>query len=77
MALSATVKRALLALVALAAAALLVDATQVMHRPSTYKDAPRKVSTTKHAETKIVNRRTSTGMVQAAYFTNWSVGVAS
>ena len=71
MALSATLKRVFfLAGVALAAL-VSVDATQVMHRPAAYKDAPRKFATGA-AETKIVHKRADT-KVQAAYFTNWCV----
>ena len=73
MALSATLKRVFfLAGVALAAL-VAVDATQVMHRPAGYKDAPRKFATA-HAETKIVHKRAGSH-VQAAYFTNWFVGL--
>ena len=63
----------LLAAVALAAAVVVVDATQVMHRPAGYKDAPHKFATA-HAETKIVHKRAGSH-VQAAYFTNWFVGL--
>ena len=67
---SATLKRVLFLAAALAAL-VVVDATQVMHRPAAYKDAPRKFATGA-AETKIVHKRADT-KVQAAYFTNWCV----
>ena len=71
---SATLKRVLfLAAVALAAL-VVVDATQVMQRPATYKNAPHKVQTNTTAEPKVVHKRANTH-VQAAYFTNWCVVV--
>ena len=70
---SAVMKRVfLLAALALAVAVVLVDATQVMHRPSEYKESPKKVKTATEAETKVIHKRAGT-KVQAAYFTNWYV----
>ncbi|KAI0708099.1 glycosyl hydrolases family 18-domain-containing protein [Cerioporus squamosus] len=71
MALSATLKRVLFVAAVALAALVVVDATQVMHRPAAYKDAPRKVATGA-AETKVIHKRAS-GKVQAAYFTNWGI----
>ncbi|KAI0366008.1 hypothetical protein BV20DRAFT_1056021 [Pilatotrama ljubarskyi] len=71
MALSSILKRAFfLAAVALAAL-VVVDATQVMHRPDSYKDAPHKLETGE-AKPQIIHKRAGS-KVQAAYFTNWGI----
>ena len=61
-----------LATVALAAAVVVVDATQVMRRPAEYKETPNKVKTTTKAKTEVIQKRASSH-TQFAYFTNWSV----
>ncbi len=51
---------------------LCVEATQVMHRPASFKDTPHSFNIEKSPETKVVQKR-ATGKVQVAYFTNWLV----
>ena len=58
----------LLAVVALAAL-LAVNATQIMQRPETYKQAPKKAAMG-NATPKVVTKR-ATGKTNSAYFTNW------
>ncbi|KAI0635061.1 glycosyl hydrolases family 18-domain-containing protein [Trametes polyzona] len=71
MALSAFMKRiSFLAAVALSAL-VLTNATQVMRRPETFKDAPRKLPTSK-VEPQVIHKRAGS-KVQAAYFTNWGI----
>lgn len=71
MALSVSFRRVLALAIAVLTVSLVVDATQVMHRPDNYQDAPRQVQTG-NVTPQIVHKR-SPGMVQAAYFTNWCV----
>ncbi|KAI0646213.1 glycosyl hydrolases family 18-domain-containing protein [Trametes meyenii] len=59
-----------LAAVALAAF-VVVDATQVMQRPATFKDTPKKAVTT-NVKPQIIHKRAGS-KVQAAYFTNWGI----
>ena len=74
MAISTTLQRLFfLAAVALAAF-VVVDATQVMHRPAAYESAPRKFATG-NAKPEIIHKRAGS-KVQAAYFTNWFVSAA-
>lgn len=70
MALSATLKRVLFLAAAACAVFVVVDATQVMHRPANYKSPPNKHDTATKVETKVVHKR-ATDKVQFAYFTNW------
>ena len=65
MALSVSFRRVLALAIAVLTVSLVVDATQVMHRPDNYQDAPRKVQTG-NVTPQIVHKR-SPGMVQAAY----------
>ena len=60
----------LLAVVGLTAL-LAVNATQVMHRPDNYKDAPRN-GTVGHPTPHVVHKR-ATAHANSAYFTNWYV----
>jgi chitinase len=55
----------------LLAGTVVVDATQVMHKPSTFRDAPRSANTTRDPIVHHVHRRSATGKTQMAYFTNW------
>ena len=48
---------------------LWVDATQVMHRPADYKDAPHQYEQGKSVP-RIIHKR-SGAKVNMAYFTNW------
>ncbi|KAH9849684.1 glycoside hydrolase superfamily [Lenzites betulinus] len=51
-----------------------VHATEVMRRPSTFKDHPHSVDTQHKVNPHIVHRRATSGTkVQAAYFTNWGI----
>ena len=63
-------KMVLLAFAAFAAV-LSVSATQVMHRPSNYKDTPNKYKVG-NASAHVIHKRAG-AKVQAAYFTNWFV----
>ncbi|CDO69059.1 Glycoside Hydrolase Family 18 / Carbohydrate-Binding Module Family 5 protein [Trametes cinnabarina] len=60
----------LLATVALTAF-VVVNATQVMHRPEAYKDVPRKFATSE-VKPQVIHKRAGS-KVQAAYFTNWGI----
>jgi len=71
---SQNVFRRLFLLSALALAAIIaVDATQVMHRPERYKEAPNKVTVDMNAKTHAIQRRAGNGKVSFAYFTNWGI----
>ncbi|PPQ84685.1 hypothetical protein CVT25_014216 [Psilocybe cyanescens] len=48
------------------------NATQIMRRPDTYKDAPHRYSIETNPRTNVIHRR-STGKVSMAYFTNWGI----
>ena len=50
----------------------IVDATQVMHRPARYKDAPNKFSLETDPKTQVIHKRAS-GKASIAYFTNWGI----
>ncbi|KAF8908087.1 glycoside hydrolase superfamily [Gymnopilus junonius] len=50
----------------------IVDATQVMHRPARYKDAPNRFSVETDFKTNIMHKR-ATGKASIAYFTNWGI----
>uniref|UniRef100_A0A0W0F546 GH18 domain-containing protein n=1 Tax=Moniliophthora roreri TaxID=221103 RepID=A0A0W0F546_MONRR len=56
----------------LSAACVLVQATQVMHRPDNYKDTPNSFNIAVNPETKVIQKR-ATGKLQVAYFTNWGI----
>ena len=45
-------------------------ATQIMHRPDTFKNTPNKFPKAQSVHPTRIQKR-STGKVQAAYFTNW------
>jgi hypothetical protein len=49
-----------------------VEATQVMHRPANYKDAPHRFSVESHPKTHQIQRR-ATSKASFAYFTNWGI----
>ncbi|KAI0360781.1 hypothetical protein OH77DRAFT_1517210 [Trametes cingulata] len=55
------------------AALALVSATEVMHRPSTFKNHPHNVTTQHKVKPHVVHKRASGSKVQAAYFTNWGI----
>lgn len=63
--------KVMLLLSAALAAVLTVSATQVMHRPDTYKEPPHK-TTQGNATPHVIHKR-SGAKAQIAYFTNWSV----
>ncbi|KAI0071673.1 hypothetical protein K474DRAFT_1606521 [Panus rudis PR-1116 ss-1] len=71
MALSYSMKRFLFLVTVGFAAVMAVSATQVMHRPDNFKDAPRKFSVG-HPTPKIIHKRAG-AKTQAAYFTNWGI----
>jgi len=56
----------------LAAGLLVADATQVMHRPDNYKDAPNVFQTAKIVNTTTIHKRAQE-KVSFAYFTNWGI----
>ena len=66
-----------LCLLALAATALAVfiavDATQVMHRPDNYKEAPNRFTIERNPKTSVIQRRAAGTKVSFAYFTNWGI----
>ncbi|KAI0366010.1 hypothetical protein BV20DRAFT_1056022 [Pilatotrama ljubarskyi] len=73
MALPAVLRRfCFLAAVAFASLAL-VSATEVMHRPPTFKNHPHNVTTQHKVKPHIVHKRAPGSKVQAAYFTNWGI----
>ncbi|KAJ3012136.1 hypothetical protein NUW54_g1959 [Trametes sanguinea] len=73
MALSSFMRRfCMVAAVALSALCL-VNATEVMQRPPTYKNHPHNVTTQHKVHPHVIHKRASTGKVQAAYFTNWGI----
>ncbi|KAG6873710.1 hypothetical protein C0995_012174 [Termitomyces sp. Mi166 len=53
-------------------AAVTVDATQIMRRPSTYKTPAKTVQTETSPKTKTITKRAS-GKTSFAYFTNWGI----
>lgn len=71
MALSFCFRRVLTLAIAVLTVGVVVNATQVMHRPDDYTEPPRKVATG-NATAQVVYKR-STGNIQAAYFTNWGI----
>ncbi|KAI0646214.1 glycosyl hydrolases family 18-domain-containing protein [Trametes meyenii] len=73
MAMSSVLRRVCL-LVAVAFGALtLVSATEVMHRPSTFKNHPHNVTTQRKVNPHVIHKRAGGSKVQAAYFTNWGI----
>ncbi|KAF9479509.1 hypothetical protein BDN70DRAFT_806951 [Pholiota conissans] len=63
-----------IATLALAAIIAGVNATQVMHRPEGYKNAPNKFAMEKNPKTNVVHKRQTPGTkVSIAYFTNWGI----
>ncbi|KAF8154682.1 glycoside hydrolase family 18 protein [Crassisporium funariophilum] len=62
----------LLAVIAVSAV-ILVDATQVMHRPDRYKEAPNRFTIERDPKTNVIQRRQTNGKVSFAYFTNWGI----
>ncbi|OJT13445.1 Chitinase 1 [Trametes pubescens] len=71
MALSATLKRAFFLAVVALSALVVVNATQAMQRPDTFKDTPRKFATSE-VKPQVIHKRAGS-KVQAAYFTNWGI----
>ncbi|KAH0579107.1 hypothetical protein H2248_003260 [Termitomyces sp. 'cryptogamus'] len=65
-------KRLLLLVLTASLVAVSVDATQIMHRPSTYKDPANTVQTDTTPKTKTITKRAS-GKTSFAYFTNWGI----
>ncbi|KAJ3564511.1 hypothetical protein NP233_g8251 [Leucocoprinus birnbaumii] len=49
-----------------------VEATQVMHRPANYKDAPNRFSIERNPHTNHITKR-ATSKASFAYFTNWGI----
>ncbi|KDR70278.1 hypothetical protein GALMADRAFT_894859 [Galerina marginata CBS 339.88] len=65
--------KCLLLLVTISLAGIvIVDATQVMHRPERYKEAPNRFTIEKDPKTNVIHRR-ATGKASIAYFTNWGI----
>jgi hypothetical protein len=62
--------RSLLTLILAAFSA--VEATQIMHRPANYKDAPHRFSVESNRKTHRIQRR-ATSKASFAYFTNWGI----
>jgi chitinase len=63
----------LLYAVTLALAAFsIVEATQIMHRPENYKDAPNRFMIETNPKTNQIQRR-ATSKANFAYFTNWGI----
>ncbi|KIM43625.1 carbohydrate-binding module family 5 protein [Hebeloma cylindrosporum] len=64
-----------LCLLAATALALLVavDATQIMHRPANYKEAPNRFTIERNPKTSVIERRAAGNKVSFAYFTNWGI----
>ncbi|KAI0659086.1 glycoside hydrolase superfamily [Cubamyces menziesii] len=73
MTLSAVLRRVYLLAAVTASALILVNATQVMQRPPTFKNAPHNVSTQHKVKPHVVHKRATSQKVQAAYFTNWGI----
>ncbi|KAJ3487291.1 hypothetical protein NLI96_g3646 [Meripilus lineatus] len=71
MALTSNFRRILFLATVVAFAVVGSNATQVMHRPDTYLDAPRN-NTIGRPTPKIIHKRAGT-KVQSAYFTNWGI----
>lgn len=49
-----------------------VEATQVMHRPANYKEAPNRFAIETNPKTNKIQRR-ATSKASFAYFTNWGI----
>ncbi|KAF8998368.1 hypothetical protein BDQ17DRAFT_1328834 [Cyathus striatus] len=64
-----SVTRLLLLAAITLAVAIVVNATQVMHRPSNYKEAPNRFATETNPKTHVIQRR-ATNKTSFAYFTN-------
>lgn len=74
MALSAFLRRGILLTAVTLTALTLVNATEVMRRPPTFKNHPHSVDTQRKVNPHVVHKRATSGSkVQAAYFTNWYV----
>ncbi|KAH9896763.1 glycoside hydrolase superfamily [Cubamyces lactineus] len=73
MTLSAVLRRAYLLAAVAVSALVLVNATQVMQRPPTFKNAPHNVSTEHKFKPHVIHKRATSQKVQAAYFTNWGI----
>ncbi|KAI0330677.1 hypothetical protein GY45DRAFT_730642 [Cubamyces sp. BRFM 1775] len=73
MTLSAVLRRVYLLAAVTVTALVLVNATQVMQRPPTFKNAPHNVSTEHKVKPHVVHKRATDQKVQAAYFTNWGI----
>ncbi|TFK37028.1 glycoside hydrolase family 18 protein [Crucibulum laeve] len=65
-------RRILLAVTVALTAVIVVDATQVMHRPDGYKDAPKRFAIETNPKTNSIQRR-ATAKTSFAYFTNWGI----
>lgn len=72
MAPQSTFRRLLLIATVTLAAMLVVEATQVMHRPTGYKDTARTFKVDKNAKTNVIQKRAG-NKVSFAYFTNWGI----
>ncbi|KAL1941619.1 hypothetical protein VTO73DRAFT_7058 [Trametes versicolor] len=74
MALSAFLRRGILLTAVTLTALTLVNATEVMRRPPTFKNHPHSVDTQRKVNPHVVHKRATSGSkVQAAYFTNWGI----
>jgi chitinase len=71
---SQSIFRRLCLLAATALAVLIaVDATEIMHRPDNYKDAPNRSTIERNPKTSVIQRRGLGTKVSFAYFTNWGI----
>jgi len=50
-----------------------VNATQIMHRPDNYKEAPNLFTMERNPKTSDIQRRVAGTKVSFAYFTNWGI----
>ncbi|KAI0036407.1 glycoside hydrolase superfamily [Vararia minispora EC-137] len=73
MAASRFLKQTAMLIAALLAVAAVADATQVMRRPTTYKNSPKQPVAAPATTTAQTITKRATGKVSAAYFTNWGI----
>ncbi|GLB41081.1 putative glycosyl hydrolase 18 family protein [Lyophyllum shimeji] len=72
MAVQSSFKRLLLLATVIFMAAITVNGTQIMRRPSTYNSTAHTFPIEHHPKTKVVTKRAN-GKVSFAYFTNWGI----
>jgi chitinase len=70
MAAQLTFRRVLLLALAVLGAIIVVNGTEVMHRPDGYKSPPNTFKIEEDPTTHVIQKR-ATANVQVAYFTNW------